>query len=312
MSWQATLTNLYLRYRFKPAAGTRLVVATARARMSRLMRGQKPIPADVLHQAVPAQGGLCPAEWLRPADLSAQRTLLYFHGGGYFFGELALHRPMCSYLSRIAKADVLSVDYRLAPEHPCPAAVEDALAWYRELLTRIPASQILIGGDSAGGGLALACLQQAREAGLPMPAGIVLFSPWVDLACSGETMQTRARAEVMFTADSLGQAAALYLNGRAMQDPLASPLYADLSGLPPLLIYASRDEILLSDATRLHGRAEAAGITSTLRLQSRMPHVWPVMLMLPEARASLREVAAFMHERVPDQGFGSATNQAVP
>ena len=97
-----------------------------------------------------------------------------------------------------------------------------------------------------------------------------------------------------------------------MQDPLASPLYADLSGLPPLLIYASRDEILLSDATRLHGRAEAAGITSTLRLQSRMPHVWPVMLMLPEARASLREVAAFMHERVPDQGFGSATNQAVP
>ena len=202
MSWQATLTNLYLRYRFKPAAGTRLVVATARARMSRLMRGQKPMPADVLHQAVPAQGGLCPAEWLRPADSSAQRSLLYFHGGGYFFGELAIHRPMCSYLSRIARADVLSVDYRLAPEHPCPAAVEDALAWYRELLTRIPASQILIGGDSAGGGLALACLQQARAAGLPMPAGIVLFSPWVDLACSGETMQTRARAEVMFTADS--------------------------------------------------------------------------------------------------------------
>jgi acetyl esterase/lipase len=139
-----------------------------------------------------------------------------------------------------------------------------------------------------------------------MPAGIVLFSPWVDLACKGETMQTRARDEVMFSADSLEQAAALYLNGRAMQDPLASPLYADLSGLPPLLIYASRDEILLSDATRLHARAEAVGVKSTLRLQNGMPHVWPVILMLPEARSSLREVAAFMRERVPETGTDMA------
>jgi acetyl esterase/lipase len=203
-------------------------------------------------------------------------------------------------ISRRAQARVLSVDYRLAPEHPCPAAVEDALAWYRDVLSDTPAAQIVFAGDSAGGGLVVACLQAALQQGLPVPAGAVLFSPWVDLASTGESVQAQARTDVMFNPENLVDAAQLYLAGRNATDPVASPLYGNMEGLPALLIFASQSEILLSDATRLHDKAQAAGVTSQLVLQPNMPHVWPIMVMLPEAKASLRQVAAFMRERVPD------------
>ena len=132
-----------------------------------------------------------------------------------------------------------------------------------------------------------------------MPAGAVLFSPWVDLAATGESVQTNARSDVMFNPENLADAAQFYLGGRSPSDPVASPLYGPMEGLPPLLILASRSEILLSDATRLHDQALAAGVSSQLVLKSNMPHVWPIMVMLPEAKASLRQVAAFMRERVP-------------
>lgn len=299
MSVQAFLTRWYLRSRFKPRPGAVIRVAEARARMARLDRWQMPLPQGVQLQAVPAQPdkGLCPAEWL--SVKAPERTVLYFHGGGYFFCNLQTHRPVVSSLSKRAQARVLSVDYRLAPEHPCPAAVEDALAWYREVLRDTPASQLVLAGDSAGGGLVLACLQAAQQQGLSMPAGAVLFSPWVDLAAAGESIQSQAEADVMFTPESLKNAAQFYLNGREATDPVASPLYGDLQGLPPLLIFASRQEILLSDAQRLHDKALAAGVKSQLVLESDMPHVWPIMVMLPEAKLSLRQVTAFLRERVP-------------
>lgn len=299
MSIQAFFTRWYLRTRFKPRPGTVIRVDQARARMARLTRRPLPLPSGVSRQPVPAQPerGLCPAEWLSVQE--PQRTVMYFHGGGYFFCNLETHRPVVASISRRAQARVLSVDYRLAPEHPCPAAVEDALAWYRAVLKDTPADQIVMAGDSAGGGLVMASLQAAQKEGLPMPAGAVLFSPWVDLAGAGESIQTQANADVMFTPESLNHAAQFYLNGRAATDPVASPLYADMKGMPPLLIFVSRQEILLSDATRLHDKALNDGVSSQLILMSDMPHVWPIMVMLPEAKVSLRQVAAFMLERVP-------------
>jgi acetyl esterase/lipase len=299
MSIQAFFTRWYLRTRFKPRPGAVIRVDEARARMARLTRRQLPLPEGVGHQPVSAQPerGLCPAEWLSVQD--PQRTVIYFHGGGYFFCNLDTHRPVVASISRRAQARVLSVDYRLSPEHPCPAALEDVLAWYRAILTDTPADQIVMAGDSAGGGLVMACLQAAQVEGLPMPAGAVLFSPWVDLAGAGESVQTQANADVMFTPESLHHAALFYLNGREATDPVASPLYGAMKGMPPLLIFASRQEILLSDATRLHDKAMLAGVSSQLFLMSDMPHVWPMMIMLPEAKASLRQVADFMRARVP-------------
>lgn len=300
MSIQAFLTRWYLRAQFKPKPGTRLSVQEARQGMARLSRWQVPLPKGVHWKSLAADpaAGLCPAEWL--SVQAPQRTVLYFHGGGYFACGLDTHRPVVAALSRRAQARVLSVDYRLAPEHPCPAAVQDALAWYRDVLSDTPAGQIVMAGDSAGGGLVMACLQAAVQQGLPMPAGAVLFSPWMDLAATGESVQAQAQSDVMFNPENLADAAQFYLAGRSPSDPVASPLYGDMQGLPPLLIFASRSEILLSDATRLHDKALAAGVSSELVLQSNLPHVWPIMVMLPEAKTSLRQVAAFMRERVPD------------
>jgi acetyl esterase/lipase len=300
MSIQAFLTRWYLRSQFKPQPGTHVSVDEARQGMARMSRWQVPLPKGVHLKSLPADAAalLCPAEWL--SVQAPQRTVLYFHGGGYFSCGLDTHRPVVAAISRRAQARVLSVDYRLAPEHPCPAAVEDALAWYRDVLSDTPAAQIVFAGDSAGGGLVVACLQAALQQGLPMPAGAVLFSPWVDLASTGESVQAQARTDVMFNPENLVDAAQLYLAGRSATDPVASPLYGNMEGLPALLIFASQSEILLSDATRLHDKAQAAGVTSQLVLQPNMPHVWPIMVMLPEAKASLRQVAAFMRERVPD------------
>lgn len=295
MSIQSFVTNLVLRHQFKRAGQGELNVPKARHMVDKMADRYPPPPKEIVHTPVAADAsrGLSPAEWLSVAKPT--RTVLYFHGGGYFFCSLKTHRPVCAYLARTGNARVLSVDYRMAPEHVYPAAVDDAVAWWKELLRQgIQPQEVVFAGDSAGGGLALACMVAAREQGLPMPAGAVLFSPWTDLSCSGETMRTLAKADVMFNPDSLPQAAALYLAGRPATTPLASPLFADLKGLPPLMIHASRHEILLADSTRLHERAKQQGVISELHLRSRLPHVWPTMLLLPEARQTLKECGEFI------------------
>jgi epsilon-lactone hydrolase len=294
MSLAALATNVYLRSRVKAKKGSVIDVERVRNNMKALTAKAKPVPADLRHTPVAATAERCAAEWLEPASGGA-REVLYFHGGGYFFCDLDTHRPLCGYLSRHAKARVLSVNYRLAPEAPFPAAVDDALAWYRTL----DPTRLVVAGDSAGGGLALACLLAAREAGLAMPRGAVLFSPWTDLSCSGETMTTLADADVMFRAEHLPMAAALYLHGVDARTPLASPLFADLRGLPPLKIFASQDEVMRSDAERLHERARESGVQSALTLERRLPHAWPTMLHLPEAKDSLRQTAAFIEACTP-------------
>jgi len=298
MSIQAVITNLVLRWQFKRAGRGPLNVNKARSKINQMARRYPAPPKEIRHTPVAAQPekGLCPAEWLSVAN--PKRTVVYFHGGGYFFCGLETHRPTCAYLARTAEAQVLSVDYRLAPEHVFPAAVNDALAWWKALLAQgTDPRQVVFAGDSAGGGLTLACLLAARDEGLPLPAGAVLFSPWTDLSCSGDTMRTLADADVMFNPESLPEAAALYLAGQPANTPLASPLFADLTGLPPLLIYASEHEILLSDSTRLHERAKAQGVSSTLHLKPKMPHVWPTMLVLPEARQTLKACGEFIAQR---------------
>jgi monoterpene epsilon-lactone hydrolase len=294
MSIQSTIANMVLRYQQKRSRGP-LNVHKARHVVNKMAKKYPPPPPGVTLTPVKAQpaSALCSAEWLSVAK--PKRTVLYFHGGGYFFCGLETHRPTCAYLARTAEARVLSVDYRMAPENVFPAAVDDAVAWWKELLKQGTRPQeVVFAGDSAGGGLALACMVAARDLGLPLPAGAVLFSPWSDLSCSGETMKTLANAEVMFNADLLPEAAALYLNGKPADTPLASPLFADLKGLPPLMIHASKHEILLSDSTRLHERAQEQGVKSELHLKSKMPHVWPTMLMLPEARQTLKECGDYI------------------
>ena len=295
MSIQAVITNLVLRWQFKRAGRGPLNVHKARSKVSQMAKRYPPPPKEISHTPVAANPsqGLCPAEWLSVAN--PKRTVVYFHGGGYFFCGLDTHRPVSAYLARTAEARVLSVDYRMAPEHVFPAAVDDALAWWKALLAQgTDPKTVVFAGDSAGGGLTLACLLAAKAAGLPLPAGAVLFSPWTDLSCSGETMKTKADVDVMFNPESLPEAAAMYLAGQPATTPLASPLFGDLSGLPPMLIYASEHEILLSDSTRLHERAKAQGVQSTLHLKPKLPHVWPTMLLLPEARQTLKECGDFI------------------
>ena len=294
MSIQSFITNIVLRHQFKRQGRGKLDVHKARHMVNKMAKRYPPPPRDIEHKPVAArpEHKLCAAEWLNAAN--PQRTIVYFHGGGYFFCGLETHRPTCAYLARTAQARVLSVDYRMAPEHVFPAAVDDAVAWWSELLKQgVDPKTVVFAGDSAGGGLTLACLVASRDQGLPLPAGAILFSPWSDLSCSGETMKTLADADVMFNPHSLPEAAALYLAGKPTDTPLASPLFADLRGLPPLMIHASQHEILLADSTRLHERAKAQGVTSELHLKAKMPHVWPTMLMLPEARQTLKECGEF-------------------
>lgn len=333
MTLKAIATNLYLRTMIKPRLDMpELDVTVVREMGERMLSETEPhrsLPADIHHQSVPADAarGLCAAEWLSAGaalddELSAAGPIvLYTHGGAYCFGSLASHRPACAYLARqLAReyasgaARVLSLDYRLAPEHPFPAALDDALAWYRHVLdSGAPAQRIVLAGDSAGGGLALACALAAQRSGLPAPAAIVAFSPWVDLCCAGKSMRSLAHTEVMLPAHLPAQAADIYLNGHSAIDPLASPLYASddqLVALPPLQVFASHTEILLDDATRLHDRAQAAGGRSEMHLATYLPHAWPVMLALPEARDTLKQAARFMAAQLDAPPDAAATSRA--
>jgi acetyl esterase/lipase len=248
-------------------------------------------------------------EWLeRRHDLaqgSPVRTILYCHGGGYYFCSPASHRPLVFALAARSGARTFSLDYRLAPEHPFPAALDDALAAYRGLLAHgIAADSIVIAGDSAGGGLALATLVALRDAGDPLPAAGVLFSPWTDLAATGGTLQSNDGIDPMFCGAAIGRAAKFYIGDADPTHPYLSPLYADLSGLPPLMIQASSTEVLLDDTRRVAERARAAGVSVHCEIWPNMPHVWQLWTpFVPEAKQALERATQFVRtharERVP-------------
>ncbi|MGA7872008.1 MAG: alpha/beta hydrolase [Candidatus Binatus sp.] len=271
--------------------------ASLEQRRSGMEKISERVPADVICEKVNAGG--VNAEWIAAPGATADRVILYLHGGGYVLGSINTHRAMISRIARASNARALAIDYRLAPEHPFPAAVDDALAAYRWLLAQgYKPDRIVIAGDSAGGGLTLAALVAIRDAGLPIPAGAVPISPWTDLEGTGESVRTRATKDVMVTQDNLAQSAKQYYGAHDPKHPLISPLHADFRGLPPILIHVGDAEILLDDATRVAARAKAAGVQVELEVWDEMPHVWHVFAkLLPEGQQAIDKIGKFVIAR---------------
>jgi acetyl esterase/lipase len=245
------------------------------------------IPADVTVEPVTAGG--VRAEWTSTPGDSGDAAILYLHGGGYVIGSLDSHRHLVAEAGRAAGCWALALDYRLAPEHPFPAAVEDAVAGYRYLLGRgIKPGRIAIAGDSAGGGLVVAAMVTIRDAGLAQPGCGWCISPWVDMEASGETMTSRAAADPTVQKAGILDMARLYLSGADPRSPLAAPIYADLTGLAPLLIQVGAAETLLDDALQLAKVAGAADVYVELQVWPEMVHVWH--LFHPELKAGLRAI----------------------
>lgn len=286
------LNNLIEMFRSMPARPD-ATIQELRADMENFTPPFEP-PEGTRAESVDADG--VPAELIVAAGADESRTLLYVHGGGYVMGSIATHRALVTRLSAASGARCLSLDYRLAPEHPFPAAVDDAVTAYRWLLNQGSESdRIAIGGDSAGGGLTIAALVALKEAGVTLPCAGVTLSPWVDLEGTGDSMTTKADEDPMVGSDAIGSIADAYLNGKDPRTPLASPLYADLEGLPPLLIQVGTAEVLLDDSTRLAERAKASGVETELEIWEDMFHVFQSFAdVLPEAQQAIDKIGSFL------------------
>jgi acetyl esterase/lipase len=253
-----------------------------------------PVAPDIRFEAVAI--GTLPAEWSLAPGSDPSAALLFFHGGGYCSGSIRSHRRMVAEAGRAAGLRTLAPGYRLAPEHPFPAALEDALAAYGFLLDQgIRPERIAVGGDSAGAGLTLALLASLRDTGRTLPRCAWLVSPWVDLAMTGATLTTKAEADPLIHSDYLRELAAAYLGGVDPRDPRVSPLYAELRGLPPLLVQVGSAETLLDDAVRIARRAGEADVAVRLEVWPRMIHAWPLWAArLEDGRRALAVAGAFI------------------
>lgn len=284
-----------------PLPGPSITVGEQRALYERNSQYAMPPGAS----ATPVDAGGVPCEWVRAPGADPARRMLYLHGGGYVIGNLNTHRDMAAILSQVTGAVSLAVDYRLAPEHRFPAAVDDALTAYRFLLANGPggpadAEATFVAGDSAGGGLTIATLIAARDAGLPLPAAAVGMSAWTDLTQSAESHQTRADADIRVSKAMLDNMAASYLGDADPRHPLASPLFADLHGLPPLLLQVGDAEVLLDDTRVFADRARAAGVEVHDEVWPHMFHVWHHQwAQVPEARQAIERIGAFCQRAVP-------------
>ena len=244
-------------------------------------------------------GGV-PAERTTSRSPSSGMTLLYLHGGGYCIGSARTCRSITGHLAKVTGATVYAPEYRLAPEHPHPAALEDAVTSYRALLTQgVAPKSVVIAGDSAGAGLSVATAVTLREVGLPLPAALVLISPWVDLTCTGDSHAIVGSRDPLLTTFGVKRWAAAYLGERSAQDPACSPLFADLRSLPPMLIQVGSEEIVLADSTRLHERATAGGVAAELHEYPGMWHDFQMYAgMLRESDAAMEEISSFLRKRL--------------
>lgn len=253
---------------------------------------------DIQVQKVTVAG--IPGEWVVAPNAVENRVFLYLHGGGYCFGSCNTARELASRLSRVTATRVLVIEYRLAPEHPFPAAIEDSVSAYQWLISsEFSPGQIIIGGDSAGGGLALATLLTLRDAGHPLPVATVLLSPWTDMEGTGDSMETQMEFDPWLKPEEMRSMSALYIRDLEPRHPLVSPIYANLQGLPPMLVHVGRDEILLSDSSRLVERAHEAGVDVTFKIWEDMWHVFHSFASnVPEARKAIEEIGEYVVEKL--------------
>jgi acetyl esterase/lipase len=294
-SWQAHLAAWVVRLRLKRRlARTRDVEVVRRL----FTPPPFPVPRDV--RITPAEIGGVRGEWVEHAGSDAP-VLLYLHGGGYIACSHITHRAATVFYARQGFR-VFAPEYRLAPEHRFPAAVDDALAVWRGFLETGVLSAV-VSGESAGGGLCLALMLALRDAGLPLPAGAALFSPWTDLTCSGDSIRSNHRRCAMLSGPGMLLAAGEYLGSADPRGPLASPLFADLRGLPPLLLHVGGKEVLLDDSTRLAAGACAAGVPVDLRVFPVVSHAWQLAPnFVPEARESLTAASVFLRAALASAG----------
>jgi acetyl esterase/lipase len=261
----------------------------------------------------PVSDGSVRGEWVQLID-EPEHTIYYLHGGAYVTCSPKTHRPFTAALSRAANARVFALDYRLAPEHRFPAAVDDAVEGYRWLLNQdVDPQDIVIGGDSAGGGLTIATMVALRNEGAPLPRAAFVLSPWTDLAGSGRSIEANSERDPFFYGDAVRWMAPVYLGDTSPLDPLASPIYADLSKLPPLLIYVSDSEVLLDDSLLLANHARQAGVSVNLQVWDDLPHVWPIFVAfkLPESFQALGQIAEFIRSTSRQNAYAEQNDQAI-
>jgi monoterpene epsilon-lactone hydrolase len=279
----------------KPPGETALVEFTRR----RLRTPDWLVWMHSLGMKIEPVGGTVKGEWVSPRECSKEQPIIYYlHGGGYISGSAKSCRPITATLSRHLRTRVFGLDYRLAPEHRFPAGLDDAMAGYRWLVSNgIDPRSIAVVGDSAGGGMTLALALRLRDAGETMPACLVCLSPWTDMTSTSESLRANSERDSMFVGEDIERYASVYLGDHSRRDPLASPLLADLGGLPPVLIQVGRDEVLLDDARNLHAKFQAAGDSSTLHIYENVPHGWHYGApFVPETGEALREVAELIGE----------------
>lgn len=299
MSWQARILMIIMRVqRFLTTSSTKLDVARDRADNEAFAKTFKPI-APVEMQRLEANS--VPAAWFIPAGIVNERVILYAHGGSYNAGSITSHIPLTGNIASVTRSRLLSLDYRLAPEHPFPAAVEDALSAYRWLLAQnINPRRIVVAGDSAGGGLMLALLLAARDQGLPLPAAAVGLSAWTDLTCSGETWTKNEKVDFMIRRLPTLESAKIYLGDVDPKTQLASPLFGNLQGLPPILLQAGSNEVILSDSVVFAEKARAAGVDVQLEVWRNMQHEWQYAAkLLPEGHQALEHIRDFLEAKCP-------------
>ena len=298
MSIRGRLVSFAIRLALKPMLRRDdLSIEALRARLATTDQMSGPIPKGFTSDAYELGG--VPCRSIAPEALNTQRTLVYFHGGGYVLPGSAGHAQLAAHLGLVGQCRVILVDYRLAPEHPFPAAVEDAMAVFQALHEQgLPSHQLMVGGDSAGGGLAAATLLNLKLQGLPQPAAAVLLSPWLDLALTGGSMQSNADRDVMLGEAVLARWAATYLGERDPLAPLASPLFGDCANLAPVLVHVGDSEVLLADAEQYVDHIIEAGGSAALKVFTNVPHVFQVLIgRIPEAKTSLDLIGHYIDEQ---------------
>jgi len=295
-SWQSALFGRLTRIARPRNVGAGSDIEELRRQFTYLSGRFGPILPEATFE--PAQLGPIKGEWVRIPGADSQRLVLYFHGGGYIAGSPETHRPLIARLCQAGQARGFSLAYRLAPEFAFPAGLRDCIDAYRLLLQKgVQPSSIVLAGDDAGGGLAFACLLAIRNAGLPMPAGCIAMSPWVDLSLSGWSMLTNAKSDAALTWELLFMSARHYLKKQSSADPYASPIYASFRDFPPLMVHAGSLEILKDDASRIGEKAAEAGVPISAEIYDGMQHTFQASPYVPEAKVSLQRLGQFIKSR---------------